>query len=58
MRYNDIIKGTNVAEEVVAKYRAAWAEKGMISETGLFKRFYWVRQKTALESDDIGHTAW
>jgi len=58
MRYNDIINGTSVAEDVVAKYRAAWAEKGMVGKNGLFRRWYSVRQGTALESDEIGHTAW
>lgn len=58
MRYNDIRNNTTVADEVVAKYRAAWAEKGLVAENGLFRRWYLVRQKTAMDSSEISHTAW
>ena len=59
MRYNDVIDGKNVIGEVLPKYRAAWADKGgMISENGLFRRWYAVEQDNLLTSSEIGHSAW
>lgn len=50
--------GTNVVDDVLAKYKAAWAERGFIGENGLFRRFYTTRQKRLVESEEIGHSAW
>lgn len=39
MRYNDAVDGTNVAEEVVQKYRKAWEDIGLVDKNGLFKLY-------------------
>ncbi|CEL11543.1 hypothetical protein ASPCAL14644 [Aspergillus calidoustus] len=36
MKYNDSRDGTNVVKEVLSKYSAAWKEKGMMGDNGLF----------------------
>jgi hypothetical protein len=58
MRYNDCRDGTNVAEEVLSKYSAAWKEKGMTGENGLFISWYAPKQGTKKPATDIGFTAW
>lgn len=58
MRYNDAIDGTQVVDDVLVKYKAAWAKKGMRSDNGLFRRYYAVNQDAVLDSDDISHSAW
>jgi hypothetical protein len=58
MRYNDVRNNSSVADDVVAKYRTAWAEKGLVAENGLFRAWYLVRQKAVKDSPDISHTAW
>jgi hypothetical protein len=58
MRYNDCCDGTNVAEEVLSKYSAAWKEKGMTGENGLFISWYAPKQGTKKPATDIGFTAW
>lgn len=60
MRYNDIRNGTTIADEVITKYKAAWATKanGIVADNGLFRRWYSPGQKQALESAEISHTAW
>lgn len=58
MRYNDVTNGTHVIDEVLPKYKAAWAEKGMLSSHGLFRRNYAVRQDKVLDTDEISHSAW
>lgn len=59
MRYNDILNGTNVIDEVIPKYKAAWEKKsGFLGKNGLFKRCYAVNQDETFEARDIGHTIW
>jgi hypothetical protein len=58
MRYNDARNNTSIADEVVAKYRVAWKEKGLVAENGLFRRWYLVKQKTVMDSPEISHSAW
>lgn len=59
MRYNDAIKGTKVADEVVAKFRGAWEKKGLLSQnSGLLKLLYMVRQDMAVDVEEIPHSAW
>jgi hypothetical protein len=60
MRYNDTRNKTSIADEVIAKYRAAWATKanGLVADNGLFRRWYAPGQKQALDSDEISHTVW
>ena len=36
MRYNDVRDGTNIVDDVLKKYTAAWKAKGMIQENGMF----------------------
>lgn len=59
MRYNDAVKGTKVADEVVTKFRAAWEKKGLLSQnSGLLKLLYMVRQDMAVDVEEIPHSAW
>ncbi|EKG20437.1 hypothetical protein MPH_02247 [Macrophomina phaseolina MS6] len=45
MRYNDFRKGTNVAEEVLQKYLAAWGgENSLVQEDKFFFNWYMVKQ--------------
>ncbi|KAJ5120467.1 uncharacterized protein N7515_009855 [Penicillium bovifimosum] len=57
-RYNDVRNGTRLVDDVLRKYKAAWADKGFIGENGLFRRLYATRQKQTVDADDIGHSAW
>ncbi|KAL8837436.1 MAG: hypothetical protein Q9170_002520 [Blastenia crenularia] len=58
-RYNDIRNGTNIVEDVLAKYKQAWESRGgMVSENGLFRRWYAVRQDRVLVSQQLAHSAW
>ncbi|KAE8453320.1 hypothetical protein EG329_011387 [Mollisiaceae sp. DMI_Dod_QoI] len=58
MRYNDAVNGTHVVDDVLVKYKAAWAKKGMFSKNGMFRRWYAVNQDAVFDSDDISHSAW
>jgi hypothetical protein len=59
MRYNDTSDKTAVLDEVLPRYKAAWAAKnGLQGENGLFRRWYFKRQDQLLEATDIHHTAW
>ena len=58
MRYNDVRDGTNIVEEVLKKYTAAWKSKGMIQENGLFVNWYSPNQDKVQEAPGIGFTAW
>ncbi|KAF8861755.1 hypothetical protein BDZ45DRAFT_687296 [Acephala macrosclerotiorum] len=58
MRYNDVVNGTHVIDDALPKYKAAWAEKGMLSKHGLFRGDYAVRQNKVLDTDEISHSAW
>lgn len=57
-RYNDVRNGTKVIDDVLPKYKAAWAKQGMVSDNGLFRRCYLTKQDMVVVSDEIGHTAW
>ncbi|KAL3477569.1 hypothetical protein BJX99DRAFT_246137 [Aspergillus californicus] len=57
-RYNDIHDGTDVTTPVLEKYIAAWKEKGMAQENGLFINWYSPKQGTKSLTRDIGATAW
>jgi hypothetical protein len=58
MRYNDFRDGTNVAEEVLEKYKEAWKAKGMIAQSGLCVDWYFVNQDKTAPPSDICFTAW
>lgn len=59
MRYNDAVKGTHVADEVVPKSKAAWEERGMASKSsGLFKLLWMVKQEHAVDVEELPHSAW
>lgn len=58
MRYNDVINGTNIADDVLSNYKAAWAKKGMISENGLFRGWYSPKRDTIVVAEEISHSAW
>lgn len=45
-------------DEVLSKYKAAWAEKGMLSDNGLFRRWYSPKQDRVVEAEEISHSAW
>jgi len=58
MRYNDIRNGTKIVDDVLEKYKAAWAEKGLINENGIFPEFYMIKQDHLMQTKEIGFTAW
>ena len=58
MRYNDVRDGTNVAGQVLEKYKAAWDKKGMVASNGLYVDFYFVRQDRVMPPHSVGFTAW
>lgn len=59
MRYNDAVKGTHVADEVVPKLKAAWEERGMVSKSsGLFKLLWMVKQEQSIDVEELPHSAW
>lgn len=59
MRYNDVIDGTKVFDEVLPKYQAAWAKKnGFVSDNGLFKECYAIGRDQVYEANDVSHTVW
>lgn len=58
MRYNDARDGTNIVDDVLRKYSAAWKAKGMIQENGLFVDWYAPNQDRVKEAPSIAFTAW
>jgi hypothetical protein len=58
MRLNDARNGTDVVEDVLTKYKAAWAAKGMLNETGLLNTMWLVKQDTTVSAKDPGLSAW
>jgi len=59
MRYNDTTDKTTILNEVLPKYKAAWANKnGFVGENGLFRRWYAPGQDQVYNSDDLSHTVW
>lgn len=57
-RYNDVWNGTSILDDVLAQYKKAWASRGFLSENGLFRKFYAVRQDRVSESQELSHSAW
>lgn len=58
MRYNDVFNNTNVIDEVLPKYKAAWAKRGMVAENGLFRQHYAPKRDTVFNNDEISHSGW
>ncbi len=58
MRYNDLRNGTNQVDEVLEKYKNAWAKKGMASDNGLFREWYRPKQDDMVDGHDVSFTAW
>ena len=58
MRYNDIRDGTDVASEVIEKYRKAWDEKGMVTPSGLYVDWWYENQDRPAGPTCICFTAW
>ena len=58
MRYNDSRDGTHIVDDVLEKYKAATARKGMINEDGLFSDMWAVKRDIVVPAQDIGWTAW
>ncbi|KAM0446046.1 hypothetical protein ACHAO4_009491 [Trichoderma viride] len=58
MRVNDVRNGGNVADEVLAKYKAAWQKKGMMGKDGLLRDAYRIKQDSPVDAFDIGFPAW
>lgn len=58
MRYNDVRDGTTLVDEVLDKYKAALAKKGMVGDDGLYASFYAIEQKKAMPARHGAHTAW
>ncbi|KAL8951149.1 MAG: hypothetical protein Q9222_002856 [Ikaeria aurantiellina] len=57
-RYNDVRNNTHVVDDVLTKYKKAWAQRGMISENGLFRKWYQVNQDNVSDGQEISHSAW
>ncbi|KAH7020392.1 hypothetical protein EDB80DRAFT_746913 [Ilyonectria destructans] len=57
IRYNDVRDGTNKIEDVLIKYRKAWDEKGMVSPSGLYMDWLFLKQDRAAPPTDIGFSA-
>ncbi|KAF9895002.1 hypothetical protein FE257_004626 [Aspergillus nanangensis] len=49
---------TNIADDVIKRYTAAWEAKGMVGDDGMFIQWYSPKQNTKLSTPDIGSTAW
>ncbi|KAL9487933.1 hypothetical protein ACSS6W_000210 [Trichoderma asperelloides] len=58
MRINDVRDGTQVADDVLAKYKAAWQKKGMMGKDGLLRDAYRIKQDSPFNAFDIGFPAW
>ncbi|PTB66877.1 hypothetical protein BBK36DRAFT_1168396 [Trichoderma citrinoviride] len=58
MKYNDARDGTNVSDQVLEKYKAAWEKKGMVAPSGLYVDWYFVRQDKTLPPKSVGFSAW
>ncbi|KAH6613841.1 hypothetical protein C7974DRAFT_437228 [Boeremia exigua] len=58
MRYNDVRDGTNTVDGVIRQYKAAWEEKGMILDDGLFPDWLMIKQDQIVPAKDLGFTAW
>ncbi|KAJ4367052.1 hypothetical protein N0V83_007582 [Neocucurbitaria cava] len=58
MRYNDVRNGTAIVDEVLEKYQAAWKEKGLVMDGGLFPDWWQVKQDQIFPARDVGFTAW
>ncbi|TKA65362.1 hypothetical protein B0A49_12211 [Cryomyces minteri] len=58
MRYNDVFNNTNVIDEILPKYKAAWAKRGMIAENGLYRQHYAPKRDRVHDNDEVGHSAW
>ncbi len=57
-RYNDVFNNTNIVEDVLTKYKQAWSGRGFVSENGLFRKWYTVKQDRIDDSDELSHSAW
>ena len=58
MRYNDVRDGTNVAGEVIEKYKKAWDKKGMVTPNGLYIDWIYMNQDQTAGPSCICFTAW
>ncbi|KAL7928422.1 hypothetical protein V8C35DRAFT_332989 [Trichoderma chlorosporum] len=58
MRIMDVRNDTQVAQEVLAKYKSAWQKKGMMGKDGLLRDAYRIKQDSPVEALDIGFPAW
>ncbi|UKZ84344.1 uncharacterized protein TrAFT101_000256 [Trichoderma asperellum] len=58
MRINDVRNGTHVADDVLAKYKAAWQKKGKMGKDGLLRDAYRIKQDSPVDAFDIGFPAW
>lgn len=58
MRYNDSRNDTNVINEVLPKYKAAWGGGSMFASNGLIVDWYRVNQKNMAQPMSLGFTAW
>ena len=58
MRYNDVHNKTNVIEDILPKYKAAWAKRGMVAETGLYRLCYAPKRDRVIDTTEFGHSFW
>ncbi|KAK0890090.1 hypothetical protein LTR91_025513 [Friedmanniomyces endolithicus] len=57
-RYTDVFNGTNMIDEVLPKYKAAWDKRGMMAENGLFRSHYAPRRDVVVDAKEISHSGW
>ncbi|VUC35447.1 unnamed protein product [Clonostachys rosea] len=58
IRYNDIRDGTSSSTTILGKYRAAWTQKGMLQDNGLYIDSFSPKQDRKRRARDVGFTAW
>lgn len=58
MRYNDVRHGTKTIDEVLPKYKSAWAKKSMVGPNGLFVDWWMVKQNNTIPGKSVGFSAW
>ncbi|KAM5350938.1 hypothetical protein ACJ41O_003661 [Fusarium nematophilum] len=58
MRYNDVRHETNAVKAVLEEYKRAWDKKGMVTSSGLYVSWVFMRQDQIMPPIGISFTAW
>jgi hypothetical protein len=57
MRYNDVCDGIHVLDDVLAKYKNAIREKGLIRDTPAYSDWVFLKQGQAVPAQKMGFMA-